>query len=749
MKLNVLRNIVDVSTFGYEEFSHEFSESFLSSSEGTLGLEWFISNGKVKKYLFTQNESLELEVQPKIMIPSKAKEISCYTLGSFKPSCFPFRMKLKENVLAAIMKYIDKTITDEQILIQILLKKIQGDDWRIDSAGQYHNYLNGIEMPSNNKVVQSLQYRILEFLQNKDEFLGNNPTIEGADQKFQEEGYETYVRFAIYGGRKETRDKLAAKVKLGFSVMNYSNSWIMNKSINKNGFMNSINLRKFPLMPSGLILCVSELLPLFSSGEEMKVDTPIIEENIETVESSNIYEIFPRGEKLIREDDIDVKKRFDKAFKKLRLIGDQGIKIKSIQHGSTIRKITFTLPEGLRLSQLQKASQDIQTELALSNISIEQGKEASTVAMILPQDKREKVFVRDCLETVEFQKFIKDSELPFVVGVDTLGETLYCDLVSVKHLLIAGTTGSGKSVFLNCLLAIMLMLRKPSELQMLLIDPKQVELAGYKKYPHVIDVITDSFEAMLALVAIVEKMEARYTLLAKKGYKNIQQYNKNEKEKLPYIVVVIDELADLIMTNPQVEKSIVLLAQKARACGIHLIIATQKPLATVVTSLIKANIASRICFTCADGTSYRVALDETPKVQLLGKGDGLMKFEGMQGLERFQSALVGRDDDEQDKIIEQLSGYWKGNFKKEALNLDGVEVEDEEIVKLKRVILESGETRVTELMKILKVRSEKISELMGSLVESGWLVKHKSKAKGYELVLSDEDKKKYLDALKK
>ncbi|OPH61740.1 hypothetical protein BC351_00420 [Paenibacillus ferrarius] len=751
MKLNIFNASVDTSTFIYGDLTFEYAESLLSSSEGTLGLEWLITRHRVKKYLFSQMEDLELERKPKLMIQTDLKELSCYSLSSYKPICFPFRMQLEENIMSSIIKYTDKTLADEKIIIQIILKKVQGVDWQIDSKLQYHSYISGIELPTKNKVVRSIQHRILEFLQNKEEFFGKNPMIEGAEQKFTEVGYETYIRFAIYGGNKEKRNQLAAKVKLGFSIMNYSNSWIMGIPLNKSRFIRDINLRRTPFVPTQLIMCVSELLPLFSSfDEEEKIEQLMVApEEIETNENSHVYEIFPRGERVVREDDKNVAQRFNKAFKKLNLIKDTQIKINSIQHGSTVRRINFNLPEGLRLSQLQKSIPDIQTELALSHINIEQGKEPSTVSVVIPQDVREKVFIRDCLENPEFQKFIKNSEIPFIAGIGSDGEIIYDDLTRIRNLLIAGSQGSGKSVFLNCLLVIMMLLRSPKHLQMLLIDPKQVELAGYRKYPHVMDVVTDNKEAFLSLVAMVEKMEDRYTLLAKKGYKNIQQFNKNEKERLPYIVIVIDELADLIMTMPALEKQIILLAQKSRASGIYLIVATQKPLATVVTSLIKGNIPSRVCFTCADGTSYKVALDEVPKMQLLGRGDGLLSFEGIQGLVRFQGALIGRDDDEQDRIIEHLAGYWKGNFKKETLSIDSEAApEDEDMTKLKRTILESGETRVTVLQKCLGVRSEKVSEMMMSLVDLGWLLKHRSKAKGYEMVLSEDQRKSELAKIK-
>jgi S-DNA-T family DNA segregation ATPase FtsK/SpoIIIE len=388
--------------------------------------------------------------------------------------------------------------------------------------------------------------------------------------------------------------------------------------------------------------------------------------------------------------------------------------------------------------------------MALQNIAMEQGVEAGTVNLVVPQDEREMVLLRDCMENKDFQKFNRDAVLPFILGLDSMGNPVYECLDRIRHLLVVGMSGSGKSVLINSILTTLFLLRSPKQFQTLLLDPKQVELAIYANYKHVINVLTDKEESYVALLEMVDKMEERYEILAKRGCRNLDQYNSKvpESEKLPHIVVVIEELADYMLTFNDFDRPIEILAGKARAAGIHLLIITQKPLSNIVTSLVKGNIMSRICLLCDGWRSYNVALDESIPFELLGRGDGVYRFEGKLGLHRFQSARIGRSDNEDESIIEQLAEYWKGNFKKEIINLDVKKLEDEDLLKMKKIILESGNTKVTELSKLIKVRNEKVSEMMMSLVEIGWLVKHKSKAKGYELLLSDEQRKNELAKLK-
>lgn len=744
--------IVDTYTYPFSPFVDSMGESFLSKSEGTIGLELFIKKDYVKQFLFSQQIIPDGKRTPKVVFPNETGNVACYSLFNYKSPFLPFKMNLDSNVFESILKYVGKHIQeDEYVFIQIILKKLHFEQWRLDFKTQYYDYLNGIEMPSRNKTVRSFQLKILDFLQDKDEFLGRNPPVDRAEDKYEEDGFECCVRFAVYSNNKKKRDLIASKIKLGFSIMNYANSWSITEHWNRKKFLSDVNLRNIPLINS-LILCTSEVLPLFTSYEKSNSQEVIVETPTQNkaTEKNSPYEIFPRGEKLIREEDGNIEQKINVAFKKLKLVNGARIKIKGTQHGPTVRKIIFSLPSDLKFTQLVKATKDIQAELAYNGISVEQGKEASTVSMVIPQEHREKVYIRDCFENKTFIEFTKASELPFVVGVDSVGDVLFSCLTKIKHLLVVGATGSGKSVFLNVLLVVLLFLRSPKELQMLLIDPKQVELTNYKKFPHVIDVITDYQKAHFSLIKIVEKMEERYSLFTKKGYKNILQYNQNEKERLPYLVVVIDELADLILNIPSVENPIVLLAQKARACGIHLIIATQKPIVDVVTTLIKGNIYSRVCFLCDGSSSYHVAIDKVPDFQLLGHGDGVIRFEGMQDLVRFQGALIGRDDDEQDRIIDHISNHWKINFKKEVIELDDItQIEDLDLSNLKKIILESGETRVTQLQKSLNIRSEKITEMMTGLVSLGWLIKHKSKAKGYELILSDEEIRMHLEQIKK
>jgi S-DNA-T family DNA segregation ATPase FtsK/SpoIIIE len=760
--------IVDTQTFRFDKVPVGSAESLLASAEGILGLEWYYTKDKEKLYLFTQAMSIEqmkLALAPKLFISLEDRaEVSCFSIGQYRSSCFPFKMDLNENVFDSCKKYLGKSLQDEQIVVQVLLRKKKPEEWVPQLKQMYNDYLNGIELPTSIEKIRSIQYRILEFLRTKDEWLGRNPGIVNADQKFIQQGFEVCIRFAIYGGTKEKRNQIASKMKLGLSSLNYANSFIMNYCINRRAFLNNLSFRKFPLMGSSMIMCVSELLPFFSAYETVPMTPENIIENVITTASteapknkggafSDVIELFPRGEKLVREFDTNkFEAKLNRAFKKLRMLEDgRLIKIKSVHEGATLKKISFKLPEGLTLSTLssKKSIQNIETEMALQNIAMEQGVEAGTVNLVIPQDEREMVLIRDCMENTDFQNHVKEKVLPFVLGLDSMGNPVYECLDRIKHMLIVGMTGSGKSVLINSILTMLLLLRSPKQMQMLLLDPKQVELAIYAKYPHVIDVLTDKEESYTALLEMVNKMEERYAILAKKGCKNLEQYNSKvpESERLPHIVVVIEELADYMLTFSEFDRPIEILAGKARAAGIHLIICTQKPLSNIVTSLVKGNIISRVCLLCDGWRSYNVALDESVPFELLGKGDGVYRFEGITGLHRFQSARIGRNDNEDESIIEQLADYWKGNFKKETLNIDTSALKSVEVNKLKKIIASSGETRVTKLREMMGIKAEKLQELMAQLVEEKWLSPPPSRSKGYGLLISEEQRKAFLESL--
>lgn len=362
------------------------------------------------------------------------------------------------------------------------------------------------------------------------------------------------------------------------------------------------------------------------------------------------------------------------------------VKVVEIETGPVIAQFEVELEAGLRLAKITSLADDIAIALRVPSVRIVApipGK--NTVGIEVPNAERQIVHMREVIE--EANGKAQKMTIPIYLGKDVAGNPMVADLAKLPHLLIAGRTGTGKSVCLNTLIMSMLMTRRPDELRMLLIDPKMVELSCYKTLPHLMHpVVTDMKKAEAILAWAVEKMEERYALLARAGVRHIADYNKlgdeelmerlqpaDEEEKknipqhLPYIVIVADEMADLMMTaQKEVETHIIRLAQKSRAVGIHLVLATQKPTVDVITGLIKSNLPARIAFQVASRTDSRVVLDEMGADKLLGNGDMLFLWPGTSTLIRGQGTYVS--DDEINKVVEFV-GTTEPQFVKELVAL--------------------------------------------------------------------------------
>jgi S-DNA-T family DNA segregation ATPase FtsK/SpoIIIE len=318
-----------------------------------------------------------------------------------------------------------------------------------------------------------------------------------------------------------------------------------------------------------------------------------------------------------------------------------------IHVGPTVVQYTLKPHEGVKLSKITSLKNDLALALAAPAIRIEApipGK--SLVGIEVPNEKRTMVRLREILESKEFKKGNSFLKLP--LGRDVAGAPIIADLKEMPHLLIAGATGSGKSVGMNTFLISLLYQNSPKDLKLILIDPKQVELKDYNGIPHLLTpVITDPEKANIALRWCVAEMNRRYQECADKGKRNITDYNADEsiEEKMSTIIVVIDELADLMMASgKEIEASICRLAQMARAVGIHLIIATQRPSVDVITGLIKANIPSRIAFAVSSSIDSRTILDGTGAEDLLGKGDMLYLPSGMNKPIRIQGIYISTEE---------------------------------------------------------------------------------------------------------
>ena len=346
-------------------------------------------------------------------------------------------------------------------------------------------------------------------------------------------------------------------------------------------------------------------------------------------------------------------------------------KVENVSVGPAITRYELKPAEGVRVSKIANLADDIALNLAAETIRIEApipGKQA--VGIEVPNKEKEAVHLREVLDGNEFKE--SESKLTVALGKDVAGNIQLADVAKMPHVLIAGSTGSGKSVCINTIITSIIYKAKPSEVKFVMVDPKVVELSVYNGIPHLlIPVVTDPRKAAGALAWAVQEMENRYNLFAKQGVRDLKGYNKSiENEegmgKLPQIVIIIDELADLMMVaKNDVEDAICRLAQKARAAGMHLVIATQRPSVDVITGLIKANVPSRIAFAVSSQVDSRTILDSVGAEKLLGKGDMLFFPSGASKPSRVQGAFVS--DDEVEKIVDFVKSNGTANYSEDIL----------------------------------------------------------------------------------
>ena len=366
-------------------------------------------------------------------------------------------------------------------------------------------------------------------------------------------------------------------------------------------------------------------------------------------------ELLSKGKKASRGS---AKMLADTAAKLQKTLYSFGVsaKVENVSVGPTITRYELKPAEGTRVSKIANLADDIALNLAAETIRIEApipGKQA--VGIEVPNKEKEAVHLREVIESSEFEN--NKSKLSVALGKDVAGKTIIADIGKMPHVLIAGSTGSGKSVCINSIITSIIYKAKPSEVKLVMVDPKVVELSVYNGIPHLlIPVVTDPKKAAGALAWAVQEMDDRYNKFAQKGVRDLKGYNKaiekeNENAKLPQIVIIIDELSDLMMVAAkEVEEAICRLAQKARAAGMHLVIATQRPSVDVITGLIKANVPSRIAFAVSSQVDSRTILDSTGAEKLLGKGDMLFYPVGASKPLRVQGAFVS--DDEVEKIVD-------------------------------------------------------------------------------------------------
>ena len=459
--------------------------------------------------------------------------------------------------------------------------------------------------------------------------------------------------------------------------------------------------------------------------------------------SPSLLRLAERSEK-VQEDEL---KECAKAIEEKCREFDVGGHVTQINPGPVVTTYEFKPEAGIKYSRITGLADDLCLALRAESILIERIPGKSTVGIEVPNHRRQTITLREVIESPDFVN--SPSKMTLSLGKDLIGRVRVSDLAQMPHLLIAGSTGTGKSVFLNSLIVSMLYKATPEELKLVMVDPKRLELGLYEDIPHLLaPVVTDPKVASNVLRNATREMERRLKLLAHRGVRNIDQYNRTfakgqslslfenveeeeEHRPLPLIVIVIDELADLMMVDTNnVEESITRLAQMARAVGIHLILATQRPSVDVITGLIKANFPARISFRVASKVDSRTILDANGSESLLGRGDMLYLPAGSSRLHRIHGPLVTEDE------IVSLCDFWRSQAKavynqklletpKEEAGAEGApeggdeEVDDELYQEAVRVVCEMGRASTSTLQRRLRIGYGRAARLIDIMEKDG------------------------------
>ena len=431
----------------------------------------------------------------------------------------------------------------------------------------------------------------------------------------------------------------------------------------------------------------------------------------------DIYLVKQALDKMINDYKEENKPEEPKLSPELKEVGEKIVKILknynidvslvNAKVGPRITQYEFELAPGTKINEITNLNKEIAMGLAVKQIAITPVEGSTTLGIQVPNKEDSSVSLNDVMEKSD------KSGVSMALGKDTNGNAVSADILKLQHILIGGTTGSGKSACINSMICSLIQTYSPDQVKLILIDPKKVELSAYKSIPHLLmPIVTDPQKAADTLDELTKTMDKRYSDFEKVGVKNIESYNNlvnkyNNSGKsaklMPYIIVIIDELADLMMTaGKQVEGSIQRLTQLARAAGIHLIVATQRPSVDVVTGVIKSNINSRIAFATPSSVDSRTILDQGGAEKLLGKGDMLYKPLGSSNATRIQGAFVS--DDEIDNIVKSVNN----KYKTEKPNEETVEKTDEVDNKVEEDI---NYNKALELVKKLKKISTSILQL--------------------------------------
>ena len=436
-------------------------------------------------------------------------------------------------------------------------------------------------------------------------------------------------------------------------------------------------------------------------------------------------EILDASNELVKDkNDNDIIKANSDLLEKVFEDFNISIQVINVMLGPVVTLFEILPAAGIKINTIINLADDISRSMGVGAVRIAQIYGTQYLGVEVPNEKRETINIKELLSNENFKN--TSHKIPLCIGKDISGNIEVIDLSKTPHLLVAGTTGSGKSVFINTLLASILYKFSPEELRLILIDPKMLELSVYNDIAHLLTpVVTEPKKAIITLKWVCKEMERRYALMNEENTRSLEGYNQKSIEKLPFIVVFIDEMADLMMTGKEVEHYVQRLAQMARACGIHLVMATQRPSVDIITGSIKANFPSRISFQVASKYDSRTVLGEIGAEQLLGNGDMLMSKNGG-NIIRYQSAFIS--DNEVNKLIKEIKKNRVVNYldeldeiiKNNDENFDSLTEEDEALVsKAIDLIKSTNKASTSFLQRNFQIGYNKAARIMETLEKRG------------------------------
>lgn len=705
-------------------------------SEGVFSLETIANKEYTENLLVTPSffrDDVGSEVYRDFSyLKNDIEGIHCYRVILSKPSFLPL---YTDEPYSLFQNLTLLQSGDDEWFIQMLFTR-RSDHWQDELINQYQSYLKGNDYPASSRLGRTLQHGILKAI---DKINGIDPRrehIAEIEQKILDSGYRFEMRLVLYSKQTGTLEK---EIRTILKEKDFFNELYLEKIKNKKEFLELFLERRYSEISKDQIISEGEFVSVTGGDVLQHKESPSIpEEKLPVVSRLSKLDLLPIGKKLEREVDIDIVNDIPVFLKKAKVIRDQEINIQDVELGATVQRVTFEIPKDILYSDIKKKLEDIQAVMGVE-LNIIQGNHPNTVTFLIPCKQREIIYLKELLENPEFLNFAEENPLPFVCGIDMFNDLVFKCLTKAPHLLVSGATNSGKSVFMNAMLITLLLFRTPQELRLILIDPKKVEFIQYNGFAHIDDIVIDMEEAVVTLDALVTEMEKRYEKFSSAGAKKIDSYNAKVRKKMPYIICAIDEYNDLKMQKPIVEEYIERLGQKARAAGIHLIIATQRPDNSVMSGVIKTNLPSRIAFKLDNNNEYRTVFGTgIPYKNLLGFGDGVVKYVGQtEEFIRFQAPVISLDEKEEERAYNDIMALYESDVVDPLLQLNAEAIEPP-IEKLRRIIEETGETRVKELQKEMGIRINDVSDMLKQLADEGFLVKEN---RSYVLTSNIEENK--------